>query len=77
MMAVSILTRCAQRGGLDGRPYSSKIVLEILSGEYAVLAKILCKNVSLIHNLGINRILKEELLRDVRTIKTILEKSEK
>lgn len=74
---VSILMKCAQKGGLEGRPYNSKIVLEILAGEYAVLAKILYRNVSLIHNLGVKGILKEELIRDARTIRTILEKSEK
>ena len=73
---VSILHNCAE-GNYKGFSNNSKVILECKLGEYGILAKILIKNVSLIHKLAINSMLKDELLRDARTIRTILEKSEK
>ena len=73
---VTILDRCGQNG-YHGLTNDSKVVLEIRLGDYSVLAKILCKNISFIYSLGINDLLKKELLRDMRTIRSVLEKSEK
>lgn len=73
---VTVLSRCAEEH-FGGYSHDSKIILEIPLKEYNILAKILCKNISLLYRLGINSLLKEELLRDSRTIRTILEKSEK
>jgi hypothetical protein len=53
------------------------VVLHIGLGEYKILAKILCTNVSLLYKLKLPDCIKDELIRDVRTIRTILEKSEK
>ena len=74
---VTVLSKCANGDYLGGLTHNSRVVLHICLGDYVVLAKILCKNVSLIYNLGISQALKDELLRDTRTIRTILEKSEK
>jgi len=74
---ISVLLRCAEDKFYDGYSHSSKVILAIPLFEYHILAKILCKNISFIYKLGISDILKEELLKDMRTIKTILEKSEK
>lgn len=76
MLKASILVKCSE-GHYDGYSNDSKVLLHCRLGDYGILAKILCKNISLIYKLGIAQPLKEELLRDVRTIRTILEKSEK
>jgi len=73
---VTILSRCAE-GNYGGFTNNSRVLLNCKLGEYGILAKILCKNISLIHKLSIHPLIKKELLRDVRTIRTIIEKSEK
>ena len=76
-LKASILVRCAESKELSGYTHDSRLILEINLGDYCILAKILCNNISLIYKLGISQPLKDELLRDMRTIRTILEKSEK
>ncbi len=76
-MTRSILSKCVEKK-LDGNyKYTSKVILNISLGEYKVLAKILCKNVSFLYKLGLGDLIRDELVKDVRTVKTILEKSEK
>jgi hypothetical protein len=58
-------------------PKSGKVVLEIPVDKYHILAKILFGNVSLIYRLAIPQIIKSELVRDVRTARTIIESSER
>lgn len=75
-MKLTVLVRCLEATYTD-HTHNSKVVLHISLGEYKILAKILCTNISLLYNLKIAQCLKDELIRDVRTIRTILEKSEK
>ena len=76
MGKVTVMARCAEKY-LGGYTHDSIVVLEVPLKEYSILAKILCKNVSLLYNLSMNPLLKDELVRDTRTVRTILEKAEK
>ena len=60
-----------------GYSHASKISLEITLGKYQLIAKIFSKDISYIYRMGLHPLIREELLRDIRTIKSILEKSEK
>ena len=74
---VSVLHQCSEGIYYDGYTHDSRIVLQCKLGDYGILAKILCKNIAFIYKLSINPLIKEELLKDARTIRTILEKSER
>jgi hypothetical protein len=74
-MSVSVLSHCAN-GNYGGYKNNSRVVLQVKLHEYGILGKILCRNVLFIHKLALPQIIKDELLRDMRTIRTILEKSE-
>lgn len=76
-MKDSILSKCSGGKIKEGYRYDSKVILEIDLGRYIILAKILLKNISFLYKLGLGELIREELVRDVRTIKTILEKAEK
>ena len=54
----------------------TKISLSIDLHEYKFLANTLSEHKGLLHRLGINDVLKKELLKDVHIIATILGKSE-
>jgi hypothetical protein len=75
-MNATVLVKCLDINSV-GYSHNSRVVLHISLGEYRILAKILCANISLLYNLKISDCIKEELVRDTRTIRTILEKSEK
>lgn len=76
-MKVSVLQRSIERRLPKEYTHRSRVVLHIPLGDYGILAKILCKNISFIQKLKMQDLLKVELLKDARTIRTILEKSEK
>lgn len=76
-MKVTVLVGCLDSSYVERYSHNSKVVLHINLGEYKILAKILCTNVSLLYKLKLPELIKDELIRDVRTIRTILEKSEK
>jgi len=80
-MKVTVLSRCAAGENFAGYSHDSKVVLHIGLGDYSILAKILCKNIETIFKYGnwglFDGKLRDSLLRDVRTVRTILEKSEK
>jgi len=73
---LTVLMKCLEDKCIE-HTHDSKVVLHINLGEYKILAKILCTNVSLLYKLKLPELIKDELIRDVRTIRTILEKSEK
>lgn len=75
-MKLTVLVRCLENEYIE-HTHNSKVVLHINLGEYKILAKILCTNVSLLYKLKLPELIKDELIRDVRTVRTILEKSEK
>lgn len=76
-MQDSILSKCAEGKLKEGYRYDSKVVLEIDLGKYMILAKILLKNVTFLHKLGLGPLIRDELVRDVRTVKTIFRESRK
>ena len=61
----------------EGLTHDSKVILEVRLEDYHTLAKVISKSTSFIYKLSMNPLLKEELLRDIRTIRSVLEKSEK
>ena len=75
-LKITVMSRLAE-GQYQGFSNNSTVVLHVKLGEYGVLAKILCKNVQFLYKIQMPQIIRDELLRDCRTIKTILEKSEK
>lgn len=54
----------------------SSVSLTINSKDYGLLGKIIDQNISLIYKLKLNPLIKEEMLKDFRTFRTVLEKSE-
>lgn len=73
-----LMTKLASsEGAIKQFSHESKVNLSISLGDYNVLAKILCKNTAFLYKLKLHPLVQEELLRDVRTIRTILEKSER
>jgi hypothetical protein len=73
---VPVLHACLQ-SNYGGYTNNSKVNLSVSLGNYHVLAKILSKNIAFMYNLSMPEIIRIEILKDLRTIRTILEKSER